>query len=262
MDTPSDLERSRLLLVWLQARRAVDRCLSDLLAAGPAGERRVREQLELVNDLESRAREAFVQYRSAVLQPLPDTDPADALDTAGVVDWTVPLDAAGRPRLGVVRTDQPGPDPERDQVTGTAPNTVDSGPVPGPGTGTGTDLGRSASRSGTDLGRTASGSTSTTRTGPPTDSACPGSPAATSPAGGTSGPPTGSPTGITGATGTAAGRPSSAPSAPPAPPARPSGSLPSAPLPSARVIPFAGRDRETDITRRTRAIRGSQRRHR
>ncbi|WP_250283070.1 MULTISPECIES: hypothetical protein [unclassified Frankia] len=252
MDTPSDLERSRLLLVWLQARRAVDRCLSDLLAAGPAGERRVREQLGLVDDLESRAREAFVQYRAVVLQSLPDTGPAD---TADIVDWEVPLDTAGRPRLGVVRTGQPGPDPEREQVTGTAPNT---GSVPGSGAG----LGRSASGSRTDLGRTVSGPTPTIGARPPRDSARPGTPAATAPAGGASGPP-GSPTGITGATGTVTGRPSpAAPAVSAAPSARPSASLPSAPLPSARVIPLVGRDREADITRGTRAIRGSQRRHR
>jgi hypothetical protein len=59
------MDRSRLLLGWLAARRAVDHCLSDLLAAGPAGERRVRAQLELVDDLESRAQAAFDRYRSA-----------------------------------------------------------------------------------------------------------------------------------------------------------------------------------------------------
>jgi len=60
------MDRSRLLLGWLAARRAVDHCLSDLLAAGPAGERRVRAQLELVDDLESRAQAAFDRYRTAV----------------------------------------------------------------------------------------------------------------------------------------------------------------------------------------------------
>lgn len=90
MDEPSDLERSRLLLGWLQARRAVDHCLSDLLAAGPAGERRVREQLALVDDLESRAQEAFDRYRTAA-------ETAAASPQA----WTVGVD---RPRLNVVRT--------------------------------------------------------------------------------------------------------------------------------------------------------------
>lgn len=65
MDELSDMDRSRLLLGWLAARRAVDHCLSDLLAAGPAGERRVRAQLALVDDLESRAQEAFDRYRAA-----------------------------------------------------------------------------------------------------------------------------------------------------------------------------------------------------
>lgn len=64
---PVDLERSRLLLVWLQARRALDHCLSDLLAGGPAGERRVRERLDLVEELENRAKEAFAHYRAAAL---------------------------------------------------------------------------------------------------------------------------------------------------------------------------------------------------
>ncbi|WP_322760719.1 hypothetical protein [Frankia sp. Cr2] len=128
---PSDLERSRLLLVWLQARRAVDHCLSDLLAAGPAGERRVREQLELVHDLENRAQEAFVRYRRAAatslrsdlpteattsdaadLVDVADVDVADIADMADVIDIadvTELMDRTGptnRPRLGVVRTDE------------------------------------------------------------------------------------------------------------------------------------------------------------
>jgi hypothetical protein len=90
VDEPSDLERSRLLLGWLQARRAVDHCLSDLLAAGPAGERRVREQLALVDDLESRAQEAFDRYRTA----------AETATTAPGT-WSVGID---RPRLNIVRT--------------------------------------------------------------------------------------------------------------------------------------------------------------
>jgi hypothetical protein len=60
------MDRSRLLLGWLAARRAVDHCLSDLLAAGPAGERRVRAHLARVDDLESRAQAAFDRYRTAV----------------------------------------------------------------------------------------------------------------------------------------------------------------------------------------------------
>jgi hypothetical protein len=64
------IERSRLLLVWLQARRAVDATLSSLLAAGPAGERRVRERFEVVERLEAQARDAFMRYRNAVLGDL------------------------------------------------------------------------------------------------------------------------------------------------------------------------------------------------
>jgi hypothetical protein len=67
VDEPLDLERARLLLVWLQARRALDHCLSELLAAGPAGERRVRSRLDLVEDLERKAENAFDTYRASVL---------------------------------------------------------------------------------------------------------------------------------------------------------------------------------------------------
>jgi hypothetical protein len=65
VDEPLDLERARLLLVWLQARRAVDHCLSELLAAGPAGERRVRSRIDLVAELEERAERAFATYRDS-----------------------------------------------------------------------------------------------------------------------------------------------------------------------------------------------------
>lgn len=82
MDEPLDLERARLLLVWLQARRALDHCLSDLLAAGPAGERRVRSRLELVTELEQKAQNAFAAYRTSALstrasnaEPRPGTAP-------------------------------------------------------------------------------------------------------------------------------------------------------------------------------------------
>ncbi|ABD09467.1 hypothetical protein Francci3_0073 [Frankia casuarinae] len=91
VDELSDMERSRLLLGWLAARRAVDNCLSDLLAAGPAGERRVRESLALVDDLESRAQEAFDRYRTA----------AENTEARSSGRW-VPSDA-DRPRLNVVR---------------------------------------------------------------------------------------------------------------------------------------------------------------
>jgi hypothetical protein len=63
---PIDLERSRLLLVWLQARRALDHALSEMLASGPAGERRVRERFELVEHLVAQADRAFADYREAV----------------------------------------------------------------------------------------------------------------------------------------------------------------------------------------------------
>ena len=89
MDEVSDMDRSRLLLGWLAARRAVDHCLSDLLAAGPAGERRVRAQLALVDDLESRAQAAFDRYRSAAEK----TGPTARSD-------------AHRPHLNVVRGDR------------------------------------------------------------------------------------------------------------------------------------------------------------
>lgn len=65
MDEPLDLERARLLLVWLQARRALDHCLSELLAAGPAGERRVRGRLDLVEELERKEQNAFACYRAS-----------------------------------------------------------------------------------------------------------------------------------------------------------------------------------------------------
>jgi hypothetical protein len=67
VDEPLDLERARLLLVWLQARRALDHCLSELLAAGPAGERRVRSRLDLVTELEEKASNAFNAYRASAL---------------------------------------------------------------------------------------------------------------------------------------------------------------------------------------------------
>jgi hypothetical protein len=100
VDELSDLERSRLLLGWLAARRAVDHCLSDLLAAGPAGERRVREQLALVDDLESRAQRAFDRYRAAA-------ENTDAGPAAGESPAATPYPgwgaSADRPRLNVVR---------------------------------------------------------------------------------------------------------------------------------------------------------------
>jgi hypothetical protein len=63
---PIDLERSRLLLVWLHSRRALVLALSEMLAAGPAGERRVRERFELVEHLVQQSDRAFAEYRDAV----------------------------------------------------------------------------------------------------------------------------------------------------------------------------------------------------
>ncbi len=180
MDMPSDLERSRLLLVWLQARRAVDHCLSDLLAAGPAGERRVREQLELVNDLENRAQEAFVRYRRAAAntrrpagsEDTPTSDAADMIDVADVIDIadvTTLMDrtsSTGRPRLGVVQPDDRGHQPGRlaeSQRPSGVPGTGlrPAGPVSAvdilPDTATGPGTAPPASKSGTGLGTPAAG---------------------------------------------------------------------------------------------------------
>lgn len=93
MDEPLDLERARLLLIWLQARRAVDARLSELLAAGPAGETRVRRRLPDIIELEDRAGRAFEAYRDSARLPSP---------------------VAVRPRLAAV-DDLPGPVPVRDR---------------------------------------------------------------------------------------------------------------------------------------------------
>ena len=76
MEEPLDLERARLLLVWLQARRRVDATLSELLAAGPAGERRVRGRLDSLADLEHAAQSAFATYQASVRRS--DADAATA----------------------------------------------------------------------------------------------------------------------------------------------------------------------------------------
>ncbi|MCK9898792.1 hypothetical protein MXD63_01685 [Frankia sp. Cpl3] len=102
MNEPSDMERSRLLLGWLAARRAVDHCLSDLLAAGPAGERRVRESLARVDDLETRAQVAFDRYRSA----------AESAEAAGP--------GAGRAHRWATDPSTPGPDGPEDGQSGRA----------------------------------------------------------------------------------------------------------------------------------------------
>lgn len=74
---PLSLERARLLLGWLQAQRRVDNCLSELLAAGPAGERRVSGQIDRVSELVSGAAAAFAAYEQSVRSPTPSgVDPA------------------------------------------------------------------------------------------------------------------------------------------------------------------------------------------
>jgi hypothetical protein len=63
---PVSLERARLLLGWLRAQRAVDVCLSELLAAGPAGELRVSHEIDRVAELVAAASAAFEAYSERV----------------------------------------------------------------------------------------------------------------------------------------------------------------------------------------------------
>jgi hypothetical protein len=105
---PIDLERSRLLLVWLQARRQLDHALSEMLAAGPAGERRVRERFELVEHLVEQADRAFAEYRDAVrgtvtagrrrwLSPAPEAEDAEpAAEEDGGSDDESPAEPAAK----------------------------------------------------------------------------------------------------------------------------------------------------------------------
>lgn len=101
---PVSLERARLLLGWLRAQRAVDRCLSELLAAGPAGERRVSRQIERVTSLVGAASAAFEAYSESVHHSGDDPEPSnvtelrsvslntlDTLDTVGTVDTVSPI---------------------------------------------------------------------------------------------------------------------------------------------------------------------------
>jgi hypothetical protein len=74
--------------MWLQARRAVDRMLSELVAAGPAGERRVRGCLGQLALLEARAGAAFADYRAST------TEPSDARRAAGAAAETAPVQPA------------------------------------------------------------------------------------------------------------------------------------------------------------------------
>jgi hypothetical protein len=109
---PIDLERSRLLLVWLQSRRALDHALSEMLAAGPAGERRVRERFELVEHLVQQSDRAFAEYRDAVRGTV----------TAGRRRW---LSAAPEAERGAEPTaeeeggsgDEPPADPKADPAS-------------------------------------------------------------------------------------------------------------------------------------------------
>ena len=64
-ERPLSLDRARLLLSWLRAQRAVDQRLSELLAAGPGGERRVSGQIEQIGELMARAAGAFDAYRTS-----------------------------------------------------------------------------------------------------------------------------------------------------------------------------------------------------
>jgi hypothetical protein len=114
---PIDLERSRLLLVWLQSRRALDHALSEMLAAGPAGERRVRERFELIEHLVQQSDRAFAEYRDAVRGTV----------TAGRRRW---LSAAPEAESEAGSADQPdaeeeggsGEEPPADPGADTAPN--------------------------------------------------------------------------------------------------------------------------------------------
>ena len=80
---PLPLERARLLLGWLRAQRAVDNCLSELLAAGPAGERRVSGEIDRVTDLVSAATAAFEAY-SACVRESADAIPDNVTDLRSI----------------------------------------------------------------------------------------------------------------------------------------------------------------------------------
>jgi hypothetical protein len=98
---PVSLERARLLLGWLRAQRAVDNCLSELLAAGPAGERRVSRQIDRVTGLVSAAAVAFEAYSTSVRNSRDEPELANvtelrsvslsAVDTVDTVETVSPL---------------------------------------------------------------------------------------------------------------------------------------------------------------------------
>ena len=81
---PVSLERARLLLGWLRAQRAVDSCLSELLAAGPAGERRVSRQIDRVTELVSAATAAFEAYSACVRQSSDAAIPDNVTDLRSI----------------------------------------------------------------------------------------------------------------------------------------------------------------------------------
>ena len=118
MGEPIDLERSRLLLVWLQSRRALDHALSEMLAAGPAGERRVRERFELVEHLVQQSDRAFAEYRDAVRGTV----------TAGRRRWLSAAPEAGSPsgvdgaEPGVEEDGGSGDEPPAEPAAGPAPD--------------------------------------------------------------------------------------------------------------------------------------------
>lgn len=68
-----DLHRARLLVRWLQARRAQQEVLDALLAYGPVAEQRIAERLDLLRRLELVARARFDEYLAAATQPLAAT---------------------------------------------------------------------------------------------------------------------------------------------------------------------------------------------
>lgn len=81
---PLSLERARLLLGWLRAQRAVDNCLSELLAAGPAGERRVSRQIDRVTGLVAAASSAFEAYSACVREGHDDPVPSNVTELRSV----------------------------------------------------------------------------------------------------------------------------------------------------------------------------------
>ncbi len=81
---PVSLERARLLLGWLRAQRAVDNCLSELLAAGPAGERRVSRQIDRVSSLVAAASAAFEAYRASIREGRADPETSNVTELRSV----------------------------------------------------------------------------------------------------------------------------------------------------------------------------------